>query len=91
MKVCIVQAKAVRSRKGITITRYELRLTGGDLGISPYLRKRANGQNPVILASTLSGRGVPVWMAELERELNMLDPATIESAERYVWQRRIEK
>lgn len=59
-----VTAVATRSckarRSGISITEYELRAY--DPARSPYWRDRKDGYNPITLATTTSGHGVPQWM-----------------------------
>lgn len=76
MEYAIVQASSFRPRRApVSITRYDLRAYGGDLGPSPYVRRRRSGANPVTLASTTSGHGCPAWLCQLCQFLQDLQPS----------------
>lgn len=62
----------------IGTVKYELRLFGGPLGNSPYRRKKQN--NPLTVAFTSSGHGVPKWMQKVCQAVNEAEVTSVEEA-----------
>ena len=64
IEFAVVNARGISCRSGISVQRYDLRASAPRTG-SFYRRNRRDGDNPVVLAHTLSGHGVPRWMRNL--------------------------